>query len=119
MPRFETVEKGVRRFWEVAVEGTTVTTRFGRVGGEPETSTRDLGSSSDAWLLAAQLSATKQKKGWTRVEDAAAEPGTADGVEAREPALEAAIAANPDDPKAWLVYGDWLQSCGDPLGELV
>lgn len=33
--------------------------------------------------------------------------------------LVAAILANPDDERAWLVYGDWLQSQGDPRGELL
>jgi uncharacterized protein (TIGR02996 family) len=35
------------------------------------------------------------------------------------PALEAAIRANPDDPAPYLVYADWLQGQGNPLGELI
>jgi uncharacterized protein (TIGR02996 family) len=34
-------------------------------------------------------------------------------------ALEAAIEADPDDTAAYLVYADWLQAQGDPLGELI
>ena len=37
----------------------------------------------------------------------------------RDPALEAAIAANPDDTDAIAVYGDWLAQRGEPLGELI
>jgi uncharacterized protein (TIGR02996 family) len=33
--------------------------------------------------------------------------------------IEAAITAAPDDPSAYLVYADWLQSRGDPRGELI
>lgn len=33
--------------------------------------------------------------------------------------LEAVILEDPLDPAGWLVYGDWLQSEGDPRGELV
>jgi uncharacterized protein (TIGR02996 family) len=33
--------------------------------------------------------------------------------------LEAQIDASPDDPAAFLVYGDWLEAHGDPRGELV
>ncbi len=33
--------------------------------------------------------------------------------------MEAAIAATPDDPVPYLVYADWLQAQGDPLGELI
>lgn len=35
------------------------------------------------------------------------------------PDLEAAILANPDDLASYLVYADWLQSNGDPRGELI
>jgi uncharacterized protein (TIGR02996 family) len=34
-------------------------------------------------------------------------------------ALEAAIIENPDDPAGYLVYADWLQTHGDPRGELI
>jgi len=35
------------------------------------------------------------------------------------PVLEAAIRANRDDPAPYLVYADWLQAQGSPLGELI
>jgi uncharacterized protein (TIGR02996 family) len=35
------------------------------------------------------------------------------------PTLEAAICANRDDPAPYLVYADWLQSHGSPIGELI
>lgn len=38
---------------------------------------------------------------------------------ATNPALEAAIADDPDDLARWLVYADWLQAAGDPRGELI
>jgi uncharacterized protein (TIGR02996 family) len=37
----------------------------------------------------------------------------------RNDALEAAIRSNRDDPAPYLVYADWLQSRGNPLGELI
>jgi uncharacterized protein (TIGR02996 family) len=33
--------------------------------------------------------------------------------------IESVILEDPLDPSGWLVYGDWLQSEGDPRGELV
>jgi uncharacterized protein (TIGR02996 family) len=42
-----------------------------------------------------------------------------DEPEHREPRLEAAIAASPDDEACWQVYADWLLSVGDPLGERI
>jgi uncharacterized protein (TIGR02996 family) len=38
---------------------------------------------------------------------------------ATNPTLEAAIRANREDPGPYLVYADWLQSQGSPLGELI
>ena len=38
---------------------------------------------------------------------------------ARNGELEAAIAAAPDRPDAYLVYADWLQTRGDPRGTLI
>lgn len=37
----------------------------------------------------------------------------------RNPELEAAIVADPDDPAGYLVLADWLQTRGDPRGELI
>ena len=37
----------------------------------------------------------------------------------RNPALERRIVEAPDDPAPRLVYGDWLQTQGDPLGEWI
>lgn len=40
-------------------------------------------------------------------------------VAARNADLEAAIVADPEDEGPYLVYADWLQSHGDPRGELI
>src|SRR5688572_29970061 len=37
---------------------------------------------------------------------------------ARNPELEQALLANPDDEQSYQVYADWLQAQGDPRGEL-
>ena len=39
--------------------------------------------------------------------------------DAREPSLEAAILADPEAIEPYLVYADWLQTKGDPRGELI
>lgn len=39
--------------------------------------------------------------------------------EARDAEIEAQLLSNLDDPDAYLVYADWLQERGDPLGELI
>ncbi|MBA2544388.1 MAG: TIGR02996 domain-containing protein [Deltaproteobacteria bacterium] len=49
-----------------------------------------------------------------------ARPGVAPAKDTpRNPALEAAIRANRDDPGVYQVYADWLQQQGNPLGELI
>lgn len=45
--------------------------------------------------------------------------GGATGADPRNPALEKAISADPNDADAYSVYGDWLQGQGDPRGELI
>ncbi len=40
-------------------------------------------------------------------------------VEARDSELEALLREAPDDVERYLVYSDWLQERGDPLGELI
>jgi len=40
-------------------------------------------------------------------------------IEAHNPDLERAIAEPPDSPEPYLVYSDWLQERGDPMGELI
>src|SRR5688572_23115268 len=40
-------------------------------------------------------------------------------MDARNPDLEAAIAASPLDREPYSVFADWLQQQGDPRGELI
>lgn len=57
------------------------------------------------------------REGWTRVADPRCEEPL--GAEPIEPALEAALRADPDDIGAALVYADWLQQRGHPRGALI
>ena len=57
-------------------------------------------------------------------EIAPAPPGSQGGRDSaagehRNPALEEAVLEQADIPDPYLVYGDWLQGCGDPRGELI
>lgn len=58
--------------------------------------------------------ATAKAKGAELVEAMRDVVATATGE--RDAAIEAQIAASPDDPAAYLVYADWLQTRGDPRG---
>ncbi len=67
MRRFELVEDGSRKFWEVAVEGSTVTVRFGRLGTDGQTKDKAHGSPAAAQKEADKLVAEKTKKGYVEV----------------------------------------------------
>ena len=113
MRRYEFKEGTSSKFWEIELEGETVTTRFGRIGAAGSTATKELDSASAARGAYDKLVAEKTKKGYKLV-------GADDGATAASnPDLERAIVASPDDASVFLVYGDWLEAKGDPRGELI
>jgi uncharacterized protein (TIGR02996 family) len=100
------------RFWEIAARGCQVVTRHGRVGSDGKTNEKELKSEKDvARELEKRIRAT-EKKGYERVVTGGEEPQPVN------PDLEQAIIADPRSVDAYLVYADWLQSQGDPRGEL-
>lgn len=112
MRRFEFDDGKSRKFWEIAVDASTYTVRFGRLGTDGQTSTKVAASPERAVVEVDKLIASKVKKGYVEVEAAA--PAADPSAE-----FDAAILADPDDSSAWQVLADWLQSQGDPRGELV
>ena len=52
------------KFWEVDVDGQTVTVRFGKIGASGQTTVKDLGSPAEAAAHADKLIAEKVKKGY-------------------------------------------------------
>lgn len=126
MARYEFSEGSSNKFWEITLDDTTVTTRYGRIGSDGQETTKDYKTKAEAKKAYDKLVAEKTKKGYTLAaggEDD--EEGDGDDEEAAAPSgpsnpeLEHAILARPDDVDAYLVYGDWLQSQGDTRGELI
>jgi len=109
--RFEFSEGGSNKFWEVKVEEEQQVVRFGRIGTEGQVKEKDFDSASEAKADTKKLIAEKTEKGYAEV---GGKPPPLSN-----PEMEAEIAKNPDDARAYLVYADWLQSKGDPLGELI
>ncbi len=104
--RFEFEEDGSRKFWEVSVEGSALTTRFGRLGTDGQTKTKSLDSSDAAEREAAKLVTEKTRKGYREVTGGAAASGPAeapppDGATTRAASLPAgeSIAAAPKPKK--------------------
>jgi predicted DNA-binding WGR domain protein len=65
--RFECVEGGSNKFWEVAVDGERVTTCFGRVGTAGSTKEKTFASPAEAEREAAKVVAEKTRKGYVEV----------------------------------------------------
>lgn len=117
MPRYELRIGAASKFWEVTVEGRAVSTHWGRVGSRPQRATHHYPSEVEALHECEKLVRARIKQGYLLVAPLAT-PVVA-SVEPRHAELEAAIHARLDATEPYLVYGDWLQSRGDPLGALV
>jgi uncharacterized protein (TIGR02996 family) len=122
---FEFSEGSSNKFWEVSIDGTTVRTRYGKIGAKGQLTVKEFGSKGDAQKERDKLIAEKTKKGYAEGGGEAAADDDAGGAnavvkgDARNPALEKAILANPFDREAYAVFADWLQEQGDPRGELI
>lgn len=124
MPRYELIEggeHGSRKFWEIALAGSSIERRWGRIGTKGQTKTNSYSDPREAQRAFEELIAEKTGKGYQLVEGTgiARAPAPKPAKSASNPDLERAIEENPGDEEAWLVYGDWLQSEGDPRGELI
>ncbi|MCX5740881.1 MAG: WGR domain-containing protein [Proteobacteria bacterium] len=138
MPRYEFTEGSSSKFWQIDLKGASFTTTFGKIGSAGQTSLKEWSDAATAKKEHDKLVAEKTKKGYALVGKAApAKAAPAKAVPAKatpakaakaapakpaaaktNPALEKQIDADPDSADAWAVYADWLQSQGDPRGEL-
>ncbi len=109
--RFEFSEGGSNKFWEVKVDDSTQLVRFGKIGTAGQEKEKDFDGPGEAKADTKKLIAEKTGKGYVEVGGKPKAVGN--------PELEAAIEKNPDDPTGYLIYADWLQAKGDPLGELI
>ncbi len=102
MRRFEFKDTRSYKFWEIEVEGTSFTVRYGKVGTKGSASTKSFPSADKAASEAAKKIKSKTNKGYAEVSVGASPPKpAADGV---------------DD---WAVRADALQAAGDPWGERI
>ena len=134
MARYELSDGSSNKFWEIKLSGTSFTTTYGKIGANGQTTIKQFSSDAKAKQEHDKLVAEKTKKGYSLVGKAAvkgkkpAMPPSEDSTsgedeiakrDARNPALEKAILANPLDRDAYAVFADWLQEQGDPRGELI
>lgn len=120
MRRFQFLGDGSEKFWEIDRNDASVTVRFGRIGTNGQTQTKDLGTEAAATAHVDKLIAEKVKKGYvegdatsaTRKAAPAAAKKKATKPTPTEPAAPAStqVAAEPEDlpdettftlPAAW------------------
>jgi uncharacterized protein (TIGR02996 family) len=110
---FELVEGTSSKFWEIKLDGESLTTRYGKIGTAGQTTENDFESTREAKQELGKLVAEKTRKGYVE------KGGVVVPAAQRNPELEKAIHADPYDTSAYMVYADWLQGQGDPRGELI
>jgi uncharacterized protein (TIGR02996 family) len=103
------------KFWEAWIEGSIVTTCSGTKQRRGPELPREYANAVAAQRGYAELVAARESAGYKLASDDA--PTAITG--ARNEELEAAIRAAPEAIEPYLVYADWLQSRGDPRGELI
>lgn len=120
---FEFVDGKSSKFWEVLVDGSALETRHGKIGTDGRITRKSLASPKAAEEQRDKLVAQKTKKGYVERGGSAGNGGSAGAaapaLDPRNPALEAAIHEDPDSDDGFAVLADWLQSQGDPRGELI
>jgi predicted DNA-binding WGR domain protein/cell wall assembly regulator SMI1 len=101
--RFELVEGASSKFWEIDVQGSGFTVRFGRIGTNGQEQVKSFGTPEATHAAAQKLIAEKVKKGYTEqpVGGASAAPAVAEPAPA---------APSPDEQHEMLARLDsWLQ----------
>ncbi|MGW2396058.1 DUF4132 domain-containing protein [Kitasatospora sp. NPDC001664] len=74
MRRWEFVGDGSAKFWEAAVEGSSVVVRYGRIGTAGREQVKELASADAAEAHLAKLMGEKTRKGYTAADGAPAAP---------------------------------------------
>ncbi|MBL8915473.1 MAG: WGR domain-containing protein [Archangium sp.] len=104
--RFEFVEGSSSKFWEVSVEGNTLTVVFGKIGTAGQTKPKDFASPEAAQKEADKLVSEKTKKGYVEVGSA---PAAAAGPKPaqKKPAKGAELAAFQKAEDGFFGEPDW------------
>ena len=74
MPRYEFAEGASNKFWEIALDGSSFTTTYGRIGTDGQTTVKEFDSPDKAQKEHDKLVAEKVKKGYVLVDGGGAAP---------------------------------------------
>jgi uncharacterized protein (TIGR02996 family) len=111
MRTFQFSDAKSHKFWNVDVQGKTLTVTYGKIGSAGQTTTKSFPTPEKAQAEADKLIKEKTGKGYVET--------TPKAVVSDAEALERAIQANPGDVAAWGAYADYLTEQGDPRGEFM
>jgi uncharacterized protein (TIGR02996 family) len=111
MRTFEFSDAKSHKFWNVAVDGTSFTVTYGKIGTAGQTQTKSFPTPEKAQAEADKLVREKTGKGYVETTPKAAESDAEK--------FEAALRANPDDLAGWSAFADYLAEQDDPRGELM
>jgi uncharacterized protein (TIGR02996 family) len=102
------------KFWDIDLQGTRFTVRFGRQGTVGQTQEKSFPTEAAALKEHDKLVAEKLKKGYKETT-----PTAKPAAGSLRESLEAALVENPDDLASHMAYADYLTDQGDPRGDLV
>lgn len=108
-------DKGKHLVWSIVLAGKSVKLAWGERYAKQREKTHTLASPALAKAKHDALVAEKRAEGYRGVREL--DEPTVPIV--RDATLEAAIREHREDPAPYLVYADWLQAKGCPLGELI
>lgn len=129
MRRFELAEGSSNKFWEITIDASSYSVRYGRIGTNGQTQTKSFDSPAAAETAAEKVISEKVKKGYLEVGagappavplPAAAEADKTPAGAARAAAAEAPTAGSSATQEIFLVEGDaeaqrfW---CGEAAGD--
>ncbi|MGI9470486.1 MAG: WGR domain-containing protein [Rubripirellula sp.] len=118
--RFEYSDDKSYKFWTIELDGTLLTTRFGRIGSSGQTREVRLNSIAMAKRDYLRRIAEKLKAGYqervTPEKKRLASDEIWERLAEHEPFLQA-ILTEPDEIDGYAIYADWLSEQHDSLGE--
>jgi uncharacterized protein (TIGR02996 family) len=114
MPRYELADAS-EKFWEYVVLETRLFTCYGSSDSKGKVAIKDFDCPAKARKDANKRKKEKLAQGYKIV----SEKRTKARTEKRNPDLEAVLLDKPDDADGYAVYSDWLQTEGEPRGEII
>jgi len=120
MARYEYTEDGSSKFWQITVEGSSLSTRYGNVGQKGRTTTKTFASEDEARAAAEKLVQEKLAKGYVEVAAEATAEAPEKPKRAAKPKKEPQGAPFPSFPgiedKALRALAQKLDKTFDPNG---